>query len=60
MKRTKQNILLLNKLGFECDYIRTKNEADIDWFSLSNGWGFRLDSFKNFKELILALFNHSE
>ena len=60
MKHIKENIDLLKKLGFTCDFDRTKNEADKEWFSLDNGWGFRLDAIKNFKCLIKSIFKSSK
>lgn len=51
MKPTKENIETLKKLGFTCDMDRTKNPMDEEWYSLDNGWGFRLDRVRNFKQL---------
>jgi hypothetical protein len=55
MKRTDENIKILRKMGFTCDFDRTKNPLDKDWFSLKNGWGFRLDGIRNFKHLVSRL-----
>lgn len=52
MRGTKENIYILKKLGFTCDMNRTKNPMDEDWYSLDNGWGFRLDGVRNFKTLL--------
>jgi hypothetical protein len=55
MKRTTENIRILKKLGFTCDYDRTKNPLDEDWFSLKDGWGFRLDAIRSFRHLVIRL-----
>lgn len=60
MRRTPENIRILNKLGFSCDFDRTKNPLDKDWFSLKNGWGFRLDAIRNFKHLVGRLMKAEE
>lgn len=51
MKQIKENLEILKKLGFSCDMNKTKNPMDEDWYSLECGWGFRLDSVRNFKQL---------
>lgn len=51
MKPTKENLEILKKLGFTCDMDTTKNPMDEEWYSLDNGWGFRLDGVRNFKQL---------
>jgi hypothetical protein len=51
MKATKENIEILKKLGFNCDMDKTRNPKDKEWYSLDNGWGFRLDAVKNFSQL---------
>lgn len=56
MKATEENIKILKRLGFTCDYDRTKNQMDEEWYSLDNGWGFRLDAVKSFKHLIKRIF----
>jgi len=58
MKLTKENKAILKALGFTCDYIRTKNPMDKDWYSLECGWGFRLDSHKDFKSLFLSALHY--
>jgi len=60
MRDTIHTERVLNELGFTRDFSRTKNPQDIDWFSLSNGWGFRLDAYRNFEELILAMLKYEE
>ena len=51
MKPTQENLAILKKLGFTCDEIKTKNPLDKEWYSLDNGWGFRLDAVSSFKQL---------
>jgi hypothetical protein len=51
MKATKENIEILKKLGFTCDMDKTGHAQDELWYSLDNGWGFRLDAVKNFSQL---------
>lgn len=55
MKKTKENLAILKKLGFTCDYEKTKYEDDKDWFSFKDGWGFRIDAIKDFKHLVQRL-----
>ena len=55
LKPTKENIMILNKMGFTCDFDRTQNEADKEWYSLKDGWGFRLDGIRDFKHLVRRL-----
>jgi len=54
MKPTEDNIKMLEKLGFSCDYKKTKDPRDKEWYSLSCGWGFRLDAHRDFKSLFRA------
>ena len=53
MKLTKENEKILRKLGFTPDSDTQKDMED--WWSLSNGWGFRLDAIHNFKDLVKRL-----
>lgn len=52
MKPTKENLQILKKLGFTCDKNRTGNKMDTEWYSLPNGWGFRLDAVEDFAEMM--------
>lgn len=52
MKPTPENLKILEKLGFTCDFERTGDPRDKLWYSLKDGWGFRLDAIKNFKHLV--------
>lgn len=54
MKPTPENIAILKKLGFTCDGDRL-GESMNDWYSLDNGWGFRIDSIRDFKHLVKRL-----
>lgn len=56
MKPTKENLALLKKLGFTRDKHNTGDDPNYDWYSLPNGWGFRLDAIRNFPELMRRLF----
>lgn len=52
MKPTKENIDILKKLGFTCDFDITGDPRDKLWYSLKDGWGFRLDAIRDFKHLV--------
>lgn len=52
MKITKENIKILKNLGFTCDMDKTNNPMDEEWYSLKDGWGFRLDAVRNSKTLL--------
>ena len=54
MKPTPENLAILKKLGFTCDGDRL-GESMKDWYSLDNGWGFRIDRIRNFKHLVKRL-----
>ena len=60
MKATPENIAILKKLGFSCDMDKTKNPMDEEWYSLKNGWGFRLDAVKDFKTLFKNALKYDE
>jgi len=60
MKLTKKNKEILKELGFFCDFTKTRNVADKEWYSLKNGWGFRLDAHKDFKSLFLTALKYEE
>lgn len=60
MKATKENLTILKKLGFSCDYKKTKNHQDMDWYSLKNGWGFRLDAYDDFESLFLTALKYDK
>lgn len=60
MKLTDKNLMILKEMGFTCDYQRTKDPRDKEWFSLDNGWGFRIDAFPNIKALTKRLYNFKE
>ena len=57
---SKENIEILKKLGFSCDYEKTKNPADKNWYSLECGWGFRIDKVKSLKQLFKNALKHME
>lgn len=56
MKPTKENIDLLKIMGFTCDKDKTGNYMDEEWYSLKNGWGFRLDAIRDFSHLSERLY----
>jgi hypothetical protein len=60
MKASKENIKILKKLGFSCEADKTQNSLDREWYSLKNGWGFRLDAHKNFEKLFLFALKYNE
>ncbi len=60
MKPTPENLEILKKLGFTCDMNETENPMDEEWYSLDNGWGFRLDAVRNFKQLIRNIFKYKD
>lgn len=60
MKRTPENLEILKKLGFSCDFDKTGHPDDKDWFSLKDGWGFRLDTHKNFASLFKAALDYTD
>lgn len=60
MKATEENLSILKKLGFTCDFEHTKNPQDIEWYSLKCGWGFRLDGVGSFKTLVKNMLEHKE
>lgn len=55
MEATKENLGILKKLGFTCNYVESGYEPDEWWYSLKNGWGFRLDAYETFEDLLLEL-----
>lgn len=55
MELTEKNITILKELGFSCDGDKTGNELDEDWWSLDDGWGFRLDAVEDFPTLMKRL-----
>jgi len=55
MKANKENLAILKKMGFTCD-----GKGFEDWYSLKNGWGFRLDAHKNIKALTKRLLEYDK
>ena len=56
MKLTKENERILRKLGFKPDSeLHPKIICMEGWWSLKDGWGFRLDAIKDFKHLVRRL-----
>lgn len=60
MKKAKQNISILNAMGFTCDYGKTGCKDDLDWYSLECGWGFRLDAYDSIEDLIKAILDYKD
>ena len=52
MKPSEENLRILKKLGFSCDFDRTKDHRDKLYYSDKSGWGFHLDYIRDFKHLL--------
>lgn len=59
MKLTKENERILRKLGFKPDIERGFEQLS-GWWSLDDGWGFRIDCMPSLKALVRRLLEYQE